>query len=52
MEDSNFVVLVSDGIEQLLLGLLAIEVVTSTWVHQQLQDGLLLVYVGGCLLRI
>lgn len=52
MEDGDLIILGSDGLEQLLLSLLAVEVVARTRVHQQLQDGLLLVCVAGCLLRI
>jgi hypothetical protein len=43
VEDGDLVVLDSDGLEQLLLGLLAVEVVASPRVDEQVEDRLLFV---------
>lgn len=43
MQDVQFFVLAGDGLEQLFLGLLAVEVVTGSRVYQHVQDGLFLV---------
>jgi hypothetical protein len=52
MQDVQFLIFIGDGLEQLLLRLLSIEVVARPWVGQHIEYCLFLIWVGNAVLLI